>query len=105
VNSVHGTYQNGTVVLDEPANFPEGAHVRVTLAGARATDDDFLPDGRPWPKSPEEIAAFVAEMDAIPPMDMTDEEIERWEAIRKEERETQKALFAEWAEETGRLFS
>ena len=37
-------------------------------------------------------------------MDMSDEEIERWEATRNEERETQKTPFAKWAEKTGRLF-
>ena len=42
--SVHGTYQHGTVVLDEPAAFPEGAHVRITLDTADAPNDDFLPD-------------------------------------------------------------
>ena len=89
-------------MLDEPANFPEGAHVRVTLADETV---DVCGDGRPWPTTPEALAAFIAEMDAIPPMDMRDEEIERWETIRKEDRETQKALFATWAEETGRLFS
>ena len=99
--SAQGTFQNGGVVLDEPANFPEGAHVRVTLADEPV---DVCCDGRPWPTTPEGIAAFVAEMDAIPPMDMTDAEIERWEAIRKEDREKQKALFAKWAKETGRLF-
>ena len=69
-------------MLDEPVNLPEGAHVRVTLSDASAPDDDLLPDGRPWPKTPEEIAAFVAEMDATPGLDATDEEYARIEADR-----------------------
>ena len=69
-------------MLDEPVNLPEGAHVRVTLADASAPDDDLLPDGRPWPKTPEAIAAFVAEMDATPGLDATDEEYARIEADR-----------------------
>ena len=69
-------------MLDAPVNLPEGAHVRVTLDEASAPDDDLLPDGRPWPKTPEEIAAFVAEMDATPGLDATDEEYARIEADR-----------------------
>ena len=89
VISIHGTYQNGAVVLDAPVNLPEGAHVRVTLDDASAPDDDLLPDGRPWPKTPEEIERFLGEVDAIPAM-MTEEEHLVWEAQRQKEREVQK---------------
>jgi hypothetical protein len=88
VIAAHGTYQHGTVLLDEPVNLPEGAQVRVTLdveppAGAtRTTTDDRLSDGRPWPKTPEEIAAFLAEMDATPGLEVSDEEYARVEAER-----------------------
>ncbi len=98
MNFIHGTYKNGTVVLDEPAGFPDGAHVRVTL-----DDDDLLPNGRPWPKTPEEIEAFLAEVDAIPPM-MTEEEHLAWEVRRREEKGTQKALMQKDAAEIARLF-
>ena len=69
-------------MLDEPVNLPEGTHVRVTFDAASTPDDDLLPDGRPWPKTPEEIAAFVAEMDATPGLDVSDEEYARIEAER-----------------------
>ena len=72
--SITGTYQHGTVVLDEPVNLPDGAHVRVTL-------DD--------PK----IAAYLAEMDATPGLDMSDEEYAQWEAERRENEEWQKSQF------------
>ncbi len=101
--SIHGTYQNGAVVLDEPVNLPEGAHVRVTLDDASTPDDDLLPDGRPWPKTPEEIEKFLAEIDAIPAM-MTEQEHRAWEAQRRKEREVQKGLFAKNAAEIARLF-
>jgi len=103
VISVHGTYQNGVVVLDGPVNLPEGAHVRVTLDDASAPDDDLLPDGRPWPKTPWEIEEFLGEIDAIPAM-MTEREHLAWEAQRREEREVQKELFAKGAAEIARLF-
>ena len=90
-------------MLDEPVNLPEGAHVRVTLDDASAPDGDLLPDGRPWPKTPEEIEKFLAEIDAIPAM-MTEEEHLAWEARRQKEREVQKELFANNATEIARLF-
>ena len=90
-------------MLDEPVNLPEGAHVRVTLDDASAPDDDLLPNGHPWPKTPGEIEKFLAEIDAIPPM-MTEEEHLAWEAQRQKEREMQKELFAKDAARTARLF-
>ena len=83
--SITGIYQHGTVVLDAPVNLPEGAHVRVTLDdpnSAAADDVDRLSDGRPWPKTPEELAAYLAEMDATPGLEMSDEEYAQWEAER-----------------------
>ena len=90
-------------MLDEPVDLPEGAHVRVTLDDASAPDGDLLPDGRPWPKTPEEIEKFLAEIDAIPAM-MTEEEHLAWEARRQKEREVQKELFANNDTEIARLF-
>ena len=79
--SVQGTFQNGGVVLDQPANFPEGAHVRVILADEPV---DVCCDGRPWPTTPEALAAFIAEMDATPGLDISDEDYARMEAERLE---------------------
>ena len=88
VIAISGTYQQGAIVLDEPVNLPEGAHVRVTLdpepAGSmsRAEADDRLSDGRPWPKTPEELAAFLAEIEATPGLEISDEDYARMEAER-----------------------
>ena len=105
--SITGTYQRGTVVLDAPVDLPEGAHVRVTLDDPNAPSADAvdrLSDGRPWPKTPEEIAAYLAEMDATPGLELSDEEYARWEAERLANREWQKSQFPKWAGETERLF-
>ena len=105
--STTGIYQHGTVILDQAVNLPDGAHLRVTLDSADAPpgeDEDRLGDGRPWPKTPEEIEAYLAEMDAIPSLDMSDEEIAQWEARRREEREWQKAQFPKWVKDAARAF-
>ena len=86
-------------MLDRPVDLPEGAHVRVTLDA----DDDLRSDGRPWPKTPEEIEAFIAEADAIPPM-MTEEECAAWDARRAAEKDLQKGLMEKNAAEISRLF-
>jgi hypothetical protein len=97
VNFVHGTYTNGTVILDEPGQFPEGSQVRVTL------DDEVLSDGRPWPKTPAEIEAFLAEIDAIPPL-MNEEEHRAWEARRRAEKDARVKLMRASAAEARALF-
>lgn len=85
--SVHGTYQNGAVVLDRPVNLPEGTPVRVTLDAEAGVGVDLRSDGRPWPKTPEEIEAFLAEMDATPGIEISDEEYARIEAERRASKE------------------
>ena len=73
---------NHTITLPAELDIAEGARVRVLLDDDRATDEDFRSDGRPWPKTPEEIEAFVAEMDATPGLDVSNEEYARMEAER-----------------------
>ena len=87
--TIHGIYQQGSVVLDYPVNLPDGALVKVTLdpeAGAAVSRDeahDRLGDGRAWPQTPEEMAAFLAEMDATPGLEISDEEFAQMETDRQ----------------------
>ena len=60
--------------LDAP---PDAAEIRL--------------DGLPWPKTPEEIAALLVELDTLPPL-LTPEEADRFEAWRLAEKERQKTL-------------
>src|SRR6266446_5670050 len=71
--------------LDAP---PNGADVRL--------------DGRPWPTTPEEITALLAELDALPPL-LTPEEADRFEAWRIAEKQRQKALSALSGQSVGQL--
>ena len=58
MNTLHGTIKNGQVVLDVPAELPEGTRVEVlpvaATLGMREED---------WPTTPEAIAALLARMD------------------------------------------
>ena len=72
------------------------------LRNQRESDARF--DGRPWPTSPQEIAAELAEMDALPPL-LSAVEADRFEAWLPAERERQKALAKTSAEAISKLFT
>jgi len=69
---------------------PEGAEARF--------------DGRPWPKTLEDITALLAELDALPPL-LTAQDADRFEAWRVGEKERQKSLSGSGGLAIGRLFS
>ena len=65
MNVLQGTMKNGQIVLDVPADLPEGSRVEVFPVevarpplGMREED---------WPTTPEGIAALLARMDQIEP--------------------------------------
>ncbi|MEO6788665.1 MAG: hypothetical protein ABI318_21295 [Chthoniobacteraceae bacterium] len=105
--SIHGTYQNGAVVLDEPVNLPEGAHVQVMFDpaanGERSEQPDICCDGTPWDDSPEGRQKWLEWFDSLEPI-MTEEEFQRWEAARLAEREVQKALAVAEGDRIARMF-
>src|SRR5262249_44529222 len=69
--AIKGTLKNGTIILDRPADWPDGSRVRVEpleeeqSLGVR--DED-------WPNDPEGIAKLLARMDRVEPFEMTPEE-------------------------------
>jgi hypothetical protein len=76
-----GTWRNGRILLDQPADWPEGCRVVVTPGESPEeihgmTEEEQSDD-------PEVIARWVAEFDAIPPWQMTDEEETNWQADRR----------------------
>ena len=81
--AISGTYRDGKVTLNAPADWQEGATVRVEL------DADYVGVGmreEDWPLDPEGIAALLAKVDVLEPF-LTPEEDERWRAALKEDRE------------------
>ena len=75
-----GTWKNGQVLLDEPADWPEGCRVVVTPEKSREvlgmTEEEQSDD-------PEAIARWLAAFDAIPPWQMSAEEEAEWQAARQ----------------------
>ena len=99
MSAIKGSYQQGTVVLDAPATWPDGYRVIVAPADEPfgMTDDEQSDD-------PEAIACWIAEFNAIPPLQMTPAEEAEWQAARKAQKELDLAKFEERAQRLKRLF-
>ncbi len=96
MSAVKATWKNGQVVLEGQVDWPEGR--RLVVAEDTVVEDDEQPD------DPETIARWLAEFEAIPPLEMTAEEEAEWQAARKAQRDLEKSTFNERAEELRRIF-
>ncbi len=63
------TWKNGQVILDGPADWPEGCKLRVAAISTPA-EPIGIPDDQ-WPRDPQGIAELLKRMDQIEPFDMT----------------------------------
>ncbi len=89
-----GTVKNGQIILDNPAQWPEGCRVVVTreaLAEPPGTAGDEQADDA------ESIARWIAAFDAIPPLQMTLEEEAQWRSARNAQRQEDLVHFDERA--------
>jgi hypothetical protein len=71
MSAIRGKYVDGTVVLDSPADWPNGMEVIVEPAANGAQIGMREED---WPTTPEGIAAMLERMDKVEPLEMTPEE-------------------------------
>jgi hypothetical protein len=83
VISAQGIYQDGSIILTHPVGLQDGAAVRVIVEPCEIDKDAQGWGAKHWPETPEEIAAFVAEMDATPGLEASDEEYAQMEEARK----------------------
>ena len=78
MTAIHGHWQEGRVVLDQPATWAEGSRLIVcdfNEMPSAANDDEVggmteVEQG----DDPESIARWLVEFDSIPPMEMSAEE-------------------------------
>jgi hypothetical protein len=116
MNRILGTYKQGSVVVDSPADWPDGSRVEVSLVTCASQSGNTLHeppvgvrgefwraindhgssglnlDDSFWPLSQEETNLLLEHMDAAEPLDLSTEEIARLEAERKVSRELQKEM-------------
>jgi len=79
MNAGKAKWQNGQVILEGHADWPEGS--RLVVAQAPLADDDENDED-----DPESIARWIADADAIPPIEMTEQEEADWQAARQAQR-------------------
>lgn len=97
-----GTWRNGQVVLDEPADWPEGA--RITLTPERQDVPPFGMREEDWSDTPEAIAEWLDWYDNLEPLEMTPEEEARWQEARAAQKAYEIATFEERAKRIEGLF-
>ena len=97
----HATWIKGRIVPDEPVDWPEGC--RLTVDAVPGLSFEGMSDDE-QDSSPESIAKWIADFDAIPPLQMTSDEYARWQAIRNEQRDLELANFDENAAKLHRMW-
>ena len=98
--AIRGRYIYGKVILDAPADWPEGAGVTVSPA------EEYVGIGRreeDWPTTPEGIAALLARMERIEPF-LSPEEDEAWRKALAEQRALEKANWEQRAKAIREIF-
>jgi hypothetical protein len=68
VNAITGTYANGQIALDSPADWPEGCRVLIEPLPNESTSGLSEDD---WSDSPEAIAEWLRWYDSLQPLEMT----------------------------------
>jgi hypothetical protein len=85
MSAITGVMRNGQVVLDGPADLPEGTRVEVVPVGPARLAWGLREED--WPTTPEGIAALVARMEQVEPLLLSSEEEAGWKAGLKAQRE------------------
>jgi predicted DNA-binding antitoxin AbrB/MazE fold protein len=101
VNAIKATYRNGLFVPDQPVDWPEGK--RVVIAPADYPGLNGIAEAE-QANDPESIARWLAELEAIPPLEMTAEEEVQWQAARQAQKDFEKTAFFEHGEKLRRMF-
>jgi hypothetical protein len=96
MNAIRGVMRNGQVILEEPADLPEGTRAEVVPVEAAPTALGMREED--WPTTPEGIAALLARMDQVGPGWLSPEADAPWRAALREQKDLENARFFEDAE-------
>ena len=83
MNAIKATWTKGQIVPAEPVDWPEGSEL---LVEALAPTEKIGMTEEEWRDDPESIAEWVAWVDTIKPLILTDEERADMERYRAEHR-------------------
>lgn len=84
MNKIAARWQNGQIVMSEPVPWPDGSDVEVRLCSDAELNSQS--DDEPA-ETPEEILRWIAEVNAIPFPEMSDEEWASWQRRQAEDKE------------------
>ena len=121
---IHATYFKGKVLFDRCVDWPDGQRLEISVCDQcdQKSDQSRVSEVRPtflaalrdqgsqgldeswWPLSQVETELLVAEMDATPPLDLSENEILRMENQWRVSREQQKQMVKESWNQTDGLF-
>ena len=101
MNAIKATWKKGQIVPDEPVYWPEGCRLRVEPDGM--SDTNGMTEEEQG-DDPESIARWIAEFDAIPPLQMTQEEEDQWQGARRAQKELEKNRFSQQADKLQRMW-
>jgi hypothetical protein len=95
MTAIRAMIKGGRLELDAPVDWPDGTEVEIhPLKQGTSGDADTM--------SPEQIAAVLAAMDQVVPLEFTDAERAAWEAERNARKQREKAEFAQHAHDLRR---
>ncbi len=92
---------NGRVELSAPPDWPDGTEVLVEPV-AKTQRPNYQDED--WPTDPESIAAWIAEAEAIPPLEMTKEEEAEWQAALQAQKDYELSQWEHRAAALEKLF-
>ena len=92
--AVHAKWKDGRVVVDEAVDWPEGCELEVRPVAVNGSEDDDVESN-----DPAAIARWIAEFQAVPPLEMTAEEEAEWQAARQAQREFELKTFDQRADQ------
>jgi len=92
-----GTWKNGQILLDEPADWPEGCQVVITPRETQEAEWLGITEEE-WPRTPEALVVWMKWLDSIEPIEMTPEEEADLLASRQKVREYELANFGKRVE-------
>ncbi len=87
--AVHAKWKEGRVVVEEAVDWSEGCELEVRPVAVNGSNDDDVESN-----DPAAIERWIAEFQAVPPLEMTAEEEAEWQAARQAQRELELKTFA-----------
>ena len=92
--AVHAQWKDGKIIVDEPIDWPDGCDLEVRPVTFNSSESADVQSN-----DPEAVARWIAEFQAIPPLEMTAEDEAEWQAAKQAQREFELKTFNQRADQ------